>query len=107
MTPPDIAKTIKQVDDYLTALRLSGNYNARQRIGLSNQALPAFFDAARNAVLSAVAKGALAEAFLQAWEDEHPTHGRPLPEVFAIYVKAAASPKNPDAPEGARVADTA
>ncbi len=80
---------VKRIDTYLTVLRLSGNYKQRQRIGLSNQQLPVFCEEAREQVLAAVARGALADAFLNHLEDQRPTPGRTLPEQFAQFVTEA------------------
>lgn len=82
----DIDKLVRRIDTYLTVLRLSGNYKERQRINLSNQELPVFCEKMRQEVLAAVARGALATAFLEHVEAQHPTQGGPLPEQFARWV---------------------
>jgi hypothetical protein len=84
-----IQNTVQRIDEYLTVLRLSGNYKERQKIKLTNQQLPAFCDESRRAVLGAVARGVLADAFLKSLEDERPTPGRPLPEQFQAFVAKA------------------
>ena len=84
-----IQNTVNRVDTYLTVLRLSGNYRERQRINLSNQALPGFIEESRREVLSAVAKGVLVEAFLAHLEAQRPTAGKPLPVQFEEFVAAA------------------
>jgi len=85
----DVNKLVQRVDTYLTVLRLSGNYKERQRIGLTNQALPVFCDESRREVLAAVARGALATDFLREREEKWPTPGTPLPEAFEQYVAQA------------------
>lgn len=85
----DVNKLVQRVDTYLTVLRLSGNYKERQRIGLTNQALPVFCDESRREVLAAVARGALATDFLQYVESQRPTPGKPLPEQFDEYLARA------------------
>lgn len=82
----DINSVVQRIDTYLTVLRLSGNYRERQRINLTTQALPAFCEESRQAVLSAVAKGVLAEQFLAHLEAQRPTPGKPLPEQFEEFV---------------------
>lgn len=82
----NINAVVQRIDTYLTVLRLSGNYAERQRINLSNQALPAFCEEARAEVLSAVAKGVLAEAFMAHMEAQRPTPGKPLPRQFEEFV---------------------
>jgi hypothetical protein len=80
---------VNHIDNYLTVLRLSGNYKDRQRIKLSNQQLPVFCAEARSEVLEAVARGVLAQAFLESLEAQRPTPGKPLPLQFAEYVARA------------------
>jgi hypothetical protein len=89
MPNANVDTLVRRVDTYLAVLRLSGNYKERQRINLSNQALPGFIDEARREVLSAVARGALCDAFLRDVEARRPTAGRPLPEQFAAYISKA------------------
>lgn len=82
----DIDKLVHRIDNYLTVLRMSGSYKERQRINLTNQALPGFIEESRREVLAAVARGALCDAFLKEREAEWPTPGKPLPEQFQAYV---------------------
>jgi len=89
MSAESFDNVVKRIDTYLSVLRYSGNYKERQRINLSNQALPVFCDEARAAVLAAVARGVLADAFLAELEAARPTAGRPLPEQFNDYVRKA------------------
>lgn len=85
----DIQTVVNRIDNYLAVLRLSGNYKERQRIGLTNQDLPVFCDQARGEVLGAVARGVLAQAFLESLEAQRPTPGKPLPQQFAEFVAKA------------------
>ena len=89
MKATDIDKLVTKIDTYLAVLRMSGSYKERQRINLTNQALPGFIEESRREVLAAVARGALCDAFLREREAAWPTPGRPLPEQFAQYVERA------------------
>jgi hypothetical protein len=73
----------------LAALQASGNYYSRQRLNISNQQLPEYIEGLKQAVLQEVAKGVLADAFMEQLEqDIGPTAGRSIPERWQRFVQA-------------------
>jgi hypothetical protein len=81
-------KQAASVLNHLAALQASGNYYTRQRLNISNQELPEYIRQLQAAVLRDVAKGILADRFMEQLEaDIGPTHGRTIPSRWRLFVQ--------------------
>lgn len=80
------SKTIERLDTYIWTLKASGNHYQRQKIRLSNQDLPVFFEEIREWIVNEVARGVVCDAFVRAMDRElGPFHGRSLEERFVDF----------------------